>query len=515
MATETVIENPLRTGLEQVRTPEPSVMVIMGATGDLTHRKLMPALYNLAVEHLLPHSFAIVGFSRTEKGHEDFRQDMREAVEENARYPLQSEVWDSFADGLFFQPADFADLEDYRKLAKLLKQIDQERGTQGNRIFYFATPPTVFPLIAAMLGKAGLITPNENKAPWTRVVVEKPFGRDLASAEQLNRDLLKVFREDQVFRIDHYLGKETVQNILVFRFGNGLFEPIWNRRYVDNVQITAAEAIGIDRRGGYYETAGALRDMVQSHLMQLLTLTAMEPPVSLDANAIRDEKVKVLRATERYAQEQVAENVVRGQYGPGWVGGHEVAGYRAEEGVAPDSTTETFVAMKLLIDNWRWAGTPFYLRTGKRLPKQVTEIAVTFKRAPLALFQHVDADSMIPNSLVMRIQPEEGMALQILAKVPGMKMDVQPVSMEFLYGSSFTRRSPEAYERLLTDVMLGDSTLFTRRDEVEEAWSIVTPILKAWQESQPPKFPNYEAGTWGPQSAAELIACDGLSWRQV
>ena len=512
----TTAENPLRSGTRLQRTPEPCTMVIMGATGDLTHRKLMPSLYNLAVEHLLPHGFSVVGFSRQDKAHEDFRADMREAVYKYSRYsPIQPELWNSFAQGLFFQQADFSDVDYYRQLGECLDRIDKERGTNGNRVFYLATPPTVISTITQMLGKAGLVTPNATGDHWTRIVVEKPFGRDLESAQALNKELLSVFHEDQVYRIDHYLGKETVQNLLVFRFANGLFEPIWNRNYVDNVQITAAEDIGIDRRGGYYETAGALRDMVQSHMLQLLTLTAMDAPVALDANAVRDEKVKVLRAVKPLSPDQVERDTVRGQYGPGWVGGQQVEGYRAEAGVAPDSTTETYVALKLEVDNWRWAGTPFYLRTGKRLPKRETEIAITFKRAPLALFQHLDPDSMTPNVLAMRIQPDEGMSLKFVAKVPGQGYDLQPVYMDFLYGASFSRQSPEAYERLLLDVMLGDSTLFTRRDEVEAEWSIITPILGAWQQQRPPDFPNYAAGTWGPQAAVELIERDGHTWREV
>jgi glucose-6-phosphate 1-dehydrogenase len=511
----TTVENPLRAGMRLQRTPEPCAVVIMGATGDLTHRKLMPSLYNLAVDHLLPHGFSVVGFSRQDKAHEDFRNDMRDAVNKFSRYaPVQPHVWDSFAEGLFFQQADFSDINCYKRLGDCLRQVDEQRGTNGNRIFYLATPPTVFSLIVEMLGKSGLVTPHANGEQWTRLVIEKPFGRDLESAQTLNRELLSVFKEDQIYRIDHYLGKETVQNLLVFRFANGLFEPIWNRNYVDNVQITVAEDIGIDRRGGYYETAGALRDMVQSHMLQLLTLTAMEAPVALDANAVRDEKVKVLRAVKPLSPQQVEQETVRGQYGPGWVGGKQVEGYRAEEGVAPDSTTETFVALRIVVDNWRWAGTPFYLRTGKRLPKRETEIAVTFKRAPLALFQHLDPDAMTPNVLAIRVQPDEGISLKFIAKVPGQGYDLKPVFMDFLYGASFSRQSPEAYERLLLDVMLGDSTLFTRRDEVEAEWSLITPILEAWKTQRPPEFPNYTAGTWGPQDAVDLMARDGRSWRE-
>ena len=511
-----VVDNPLRAGMQARRTPEPCTVVIFGATGDLAHRKLIPSLYNLALDHLLPHGFAIAGFARQDKGHEDFRADMRQAVNTFSRSgPVQEQMWNGFAEGLFFQQADFDDPECYKKLGQLLDKIDEERGTHGNRIFYLATPPTVIGKISSMLGQAGLVTPNATGERWTRIVVEKPFGRDLDSARHLNHDLLQVFHEEQIYRIDHYLGKETVQNILVFRFANGLFEPIWDRSYIDSVQITAAEDLGIDRRGGYYETAGALRDMIQSHVMQLLTLTAMEPPVALDANSVRDEKVKVLRAVERYQSDDIQRNVLRAQYGPGWVGGKEVQGYRSEDGVAPDSQTETFVAMKLYVDNWRWAGVPFYLRSGKRLPKRETEIAISFKRAPLALFQHLDEDSLTPNVLAMRIQPDEGISLKIVAKVPGQGVQIEPVSMDFLYGSSFSRQSPEAYERLLHDVMVGDSTLFTRKDEVEAEWSIITPILESWQQGPPLDFPNYEAGTWGPESAKELMKCDGRSWRQV
>jgi glucose-6-phosphate 1-dehydrogenase len=514
MDTELVVANPLREGLRLERTPAPCVMVIFGATGDLTRRKLIPALYNLSRERLLPAGFSVIGFARRPVGDELFRQHMLDGVNQFSRSrPAQPVVWETFAEGIRYHQTSFDDPQGYTELAALLDQIDRERGTGGNRVFYLATPPSSYSDIIRNLGESGLARPA-NADSWSRIIVEKPFGHDLVSAQQLNRQLNDVFREEQIYRIDHYLGKETVQNILVFRFANGIFEPIWNRRYVDHVQITVSESIGMEGRGRYYDEAGALRDMVQNHLMQLLSLVAMEPPVAFDADAVRGEKVKVLHAVRPMHAADVNRLTVRGQYGPGSVGAEDVPGYRQEPGVAPDSQTETYVAMKLLIDSWRWADTPFYLRVGKRLPRRVTEIAIQFKRAPHLLFRQA-AEGLEPNVLVLRIQPNEGIALRAGAKVPGPEIQVRSINLDFLYGPAFGVEQPEAYERLLLDCMLGESTLFTRSDEVEAAWSLLMPMLNGWAETPPTDFPNYAAGTWGPAAAHALIEEDGRRWRRL
>jgi len=504
----------LREGLRLERVPDPCVMVIFGASGDLTRRKLIPALYNLAYDGLLPPGFSIVGYARRPMTDDEFRLAMRKAVERfSRRQPIDSDVWETFARGLFYVEGDFADDHAYPKLENRLAQIDRERGTGGNRVFYLATPPDAYEPITEHLGQAGLAQPLDYHA-WVRLIVEKPFGHDLQSAIQLNQHLLRFFREDQIYRIDHYLGKETVQNILALRFANTIFEPLWNRNYIDHVQITVAESLGIEERGGYYDRAGALRDMVQNHMLQLMSIVAMEPPIAFEADPVRDEKVKALRAIRPIRPEQVDEVAVRGQYGPGFIGGQPVPGYRQEPRVDSRSTTETYVALKLFIDNWRWAGVPFYLRTGKRLPRRVTEIALQFKHVPHRLFTGPASAGLEPNALVIRIQPDEGVSLNIAAKAPGSRIRLRTVSMGFLYGTSFLIQAPDAYERLLLDCMLGDSTLFTRRDETEAAWVPITSILQGWADEPAPDFPNYDAGSWGPPEADEFIARDGRRWRR-
>jgi len=506
--------NPLRDGLRLERMPDPSAFVLFGATGDLAHRKVVPALFQLWRTNLLPHEFSLVAVGRRPYTDEAFRGELRASLDQFSRVlPIEDSVWKDFAGRITYHRGTFGDPLLYEGLAARLDALDEERGTQGNRLYYLATQPSAFAEIIGGLGRVGL-DHEQHGAGWRRIVIEKPFGRDLNSAIRLNREVGKVFRESQVYRIDHYLGKETVRNILVFRFGNGIFEPIWHRRYVDHVQITVAESIGVEMRGSFYEEAGASRDFLQNHLMQLLALVAMEPPATFDADALRDEKVKVLRAMEPMAPRDVAANVVRGQYGPGWVAGEPVAGYREEPEVDSESETETYVAARLFIDDWRWAGVPFYLRAGKRLPKRATEIAIRFKQVPHALFKESNADPEA-NLLALRIQPDEGILLRFAAKVPGLGLDVRSVNMDFTYGSAFSVDSPDAYETLILDALLGDAALYTRADEVEKAWGIVTPIIEAWADAPPPEFPDYEAGSWGPAAADALLERDGRRWRRI
>src|SRR6266403_290707 len=469
--------NPLREGLSTRAVPQPCSVVIFGATGDLTHRKLLPALYNLAADGELPPAVTVIGFARREKTDEDFRREMEEAVRKFSRQTVRDEIWKTFGQSIFYHQSDFSDEAGFKSLAERLDEIDKERGTRGNRLFYFAVAPDQFEPILKHLKGVGLNQAREGS--WARVIVEKPFGTDLASARELNRVVRNSFSEEQTYRIDHFLGKETAQNILVLRFANAIFAPLWNRHYVDQVQITAAETLGVETRAGFYDRTGALRDMVQNHLLQLLCLVATEPPTDLGADIIRDEKVKVVRSLRHLSRNEVAANVVRGQYTEGAIHGKSVLGYRQEQNVKPDSQTETFVALRLYIDNWRWADVPIYMRVGKRLPKSATEISVHFKKAPAVLFNK-ETVKIDQNVLVIRIQPDEGISLRMLAKIPGTSLRIEPVKMDFHYGTSFGKPSPEAYERLLLDAMSGDPTLFARRDEVEEAWSFIDPIEKVW-----------------------------------
>jgi glucose-6-phosphate 1-dehydrogenase len=503
--------NPLREGLAARPVPQPCSIVIFGATGDLTHRKLVPALYNLAADGELPPDVVIVGFARRNKTDDEFRRDLEQSTRKFSRQPVRDEIWNTFAQSIFYHQSEFGDESGYTRLAKRLDEIDKSHGTRGNRLFYLAAGPDQFEPILKNLKAASL---NQTcKGSWARVIIEKPFGTDLASARELNRIVRNSFAEEQTYRIDHFLGKETAQNILVLRFANAIFSPLWNTHYVDHVQITAAETLGVGTRAGYYETAGALRDMVQNHLIQLLCLVAMEPPTDLSADSIRDEKVKVVRSLRRWSRDEIAASVVRGQYTKGTINGEAVLGYREEQNVNPASQIETFVALRLFIDNWRWADVPIYMRVGKRLPKSATEISIHFKKAPAVLF---NKDLRDLNVLVIRIQPDEGISLRIHAKVPGTSFRIEPVKMDFHYGTSFGKPSPEAYERLLLDAMSGDATLFARADEVEQAWAFVDPIEEAWcAKKGAPELFLYPAGSWGPEQADALLARDGRAWRRL
>ena len=489
--------------------PEPSVIVIFGAAGDLTWRKLIPALYSLFLDKWLSDRFTVIGVDRKAMSEDEFCQRLRDGANQFSRHgQVDDKQWNDFASRLSFVAAEFSDAAAFTKLADRPDAQDRQWDTKANRIFYLATPPTLMETIVQQLGKCGLASDRR----CARIVTEKPFGRDLASAQALNRTLTSVFDESQIYRIDHYLGKETVQNILAFRFANALFEPIWDRRYIDHVQITVAEQVGVEHRGGYYENAGALRDMVQNHLLQILCLIAMEPPVSFDANEIRNKKVDVLHAIRPILSGHMHRFAVRGQYGSGWIEGQHVQSYRQEPNVAPDSPIETFAAVKLFVDNWRWQDVPFYLRTGKRLPFRASEALIQFRPVPHQAFPSSAVVDWQPNRLLIRIQPEESILLRFQAKQPGPTVRLSPVGMRFCYEDAFKVTSPEAYETLLWDVMMGDATLFMRADQVEAAWSVITPILEAWEAVTPVDLPNYQAGTWGPEAAEALIAQDGRSW---
>jgi glucose-6-phosphate 1-dehydrogenase len=503
------------------RIEEPVLLVVFGASGDLANRKLIPALYHLAYQNLLPPNFSLLGFARTKYNDEEFRELARAGVQEYGLYGVDDHIWHWFSQGLFYQSGNYDELESFKKLAARVAEIEKKRPTNGNQVYYLATPPSVFEPITSLIYEVGLC--RDDSDGLRRVIIEKPFGHDLASAQALNQHLLKLFREDQIYRIDHYLGKETVQNILVFRFGNGIFEPIWNRNYIDHVQITVAEALGIEDRGGYYDKSGAIRDMVQNHMMQILALTAMEPPFAFEPEAVRDQKVNVLRAIRPIDPANVDDWVVRAQYGSGVSDGREIAGYLHEKGVPATSTTDSYVAIKLDIDNWRWKGVPFYLRTGKALKNKLTEVNITFRRPPLMLFETVNGDKVPPsNILTLRIQPDEGIRLSFDAKRPGPTVTMERVGMDFSYREQFgSQPAADAYERLLLDAILGDTTLFIRRDEVELAWDRISRILDGWQmqedalkgQNKTLKLPKYAAGTWGPKEADELLAKDNRIWR--
>jgi len=502
-------ENPLTEGLERLPV-HPTTLVIFGATGDLAKRKLLPALYNLAHEGALPERFNLIGVSRADRPHEDYQALARESIESHSRHSPNDEVLNSLLEHVRYVPGTFDDSAVYEQLERTAAEFDEDAGMPFNRVFYLSTAPAFFPVIIGKLGERGL---ERREGAEVRVVIEKPFGTNLEEALALNREVLDVLDESQVFRIDHYLGKETVQNMLAFRFANGMFEPLWNRNYIDNVQITAAEDIGIGTRAGYYDGSGALRDLVQNHMLQLLTLLAMEPPVAFTADEVRDEKVKVLHAVKSPTTEDVADMAVGAQYGPGHSAGEDAVGYLQEEGVPEDSTTETYAALRLEVDNWRWAGVPFYLRTGKRLARKVTEIAVALKPVPHLAFQEQGSVGVQPNQLILTMQPNEGVSISLGAKIPGTRMRIRPVNMEFLYGTAFLSQSPEAYERLILDAMRGDATLFTRDDEVEAQWRICDPIVSAWAD-RTEALPKYAAGADGPQEADSVLR-HGHKWRAI
>jgi glucose-6-phosphate 1-dehydrogenase len=490
-------------------TADPCTVILFGASGDLAKRKVIPAMYDLAQHNSLGERYAIIGFARTQMTDESFRTTIGEAAKTISEVgPIDPAKWNEFSSNLYYSAGEYGNPDSYTQLAKRLAEIDKEKNLGGNRLFYLSTPPEVYPDIVEQLGRAGLSRPA-NPNSWVRIIIEKPFGRDLASARELNKIVLNVFEEKQVYRIDHYLGKDTVQNLLVLRFGNGIFEPLWNRNYVDHVQITASETLGVERRGGFYETAGALRDMIQSHVLQLTSLMAVEPPASFDATAVRNEKLKILQSIRPYNLQMVAQSAVRGQYAPGNANGNKLAGYRDEPGVNPNSRTETFVAMRVLIDNWRWAGVPFYLRTGKRLAKRTTEIMIQFRCAPHLVFRDRDIE---PNRLVLNIQPDEGISVSFGAKRPGTEMSIGNVTMNFSYREAFGGTSRSAYATLVNDCLRGDATLFDRGDSVEAAWSIVDPILDVWSAARTGTVPTYAASTWGPKESDQLLERDGRQW---